>query len=74
MKEDLERMITDGKILLGDLVEPKRYEKTTINNKGDVVKEKYSVQGSKICLKMIRERIFKEHQKLGKFIFYLFTF
>ena len=74
MKEDLERMITDGNILLGDLVEPKRYEKTTINNKGDVVKETYTVQGRKICLKMIRERIFKEHQKLGKFIFYLFTF
>ena len=74
MKEDLERMIIDGKILLGDLVEPKRYEKTTINNKGDVVKETYTVQGRNICLKMIRERIFKEHQKLGKFIFYLFTF
>ena len=57
--------VRSGKYLLGDLIEPKKYKKFTLDNTGQINEVEYSVSGRKIPLNTIRKKLYDDHQKLG---------
>ncbi|XP_057300810.1 uncharacterized protein LOC130635494 [Hydractinia symbiolongicarpus] len=64
IKEEILKKIESGDILLGSLVEPKKYKKAVIKN-GVIFNEEFTVSGRCIPLSDIRRKIFEEHQSLG---------
>ena len=61
IKAEMASKIEKNEILLGELIEPKIYEK------GVLSKEQYTVHGRRIPLIDIRKHIFQEHRSLGKY-------
>ena len=59
--EKLLEKITDGTYNLGELIVPQKFEKTVIRN-NKILIEEISIQGRKIPLKEIRERMFTDHK------------
>ena len=56
--------VKNGKYLLGDLIQPKTYEKFQLDKNGNIITSSYTVSGRKIPLNMIRRNIYEEHNKL----------
>lgn len=70
LKAELMERIADGKILLGELIEPKVYTKMVLRN-GELTSESKKIHARKIPMDEIRKRMFMEHQNLGRnFIFH----
>ena len=57
--------IQNGKYILGELIEPKKFKKIIIGKDGKVQEMDYTVCGRKIPLNIIRQQIFEKHFKLG---------
>ena len=57
--------VKSGEYLLGELVEPKSYDKLVVQGDGTIVKKSFVVRARRIPLDLIREKIFKEHRMLG---------
>ena len=66
IKAEMASKIEKNEILLGELIEPKIYEKVIIKE-GVLSKEQYTVHGRRIPLIDIRKHIFQEHRSLGKY-------
>lgn len=65
IKNDLVKEVEKGVYLLGDLIEPKTYQKLVLDKGGNIVKESFTVHARKIPLRDIRKKIFETHKKHG---------
>ena len=57
--------IESGEYVLGETIVPQTYRKVVLAEDGTIKTEFFTVSGRTIPLSDIRERILKEHQKLG---------
>ena len=62
LNKTLKLEIEEGRIKIGELIVPQRYDKVVISN-GQVSTEKVEVEGPKIPLESIRKKMLKEQQK-----------
>ena len=67
VREELIRLVEEGAYLLGELIEPKTFRRFVIGQDGEITTEIFEVEGRKISLVDVRERIFQEHKRLGNF-------
>lgn len=61
----MESKIANEEYLLGELVEPKTFQKSTVSHDGSIIKTTYTVHARRIPHNMIREKIYQEHKSLG---------
>ena len=59
------KQVERGEYLLGELIEPKTYEKLVLDKDGTLKKEKFTLHARKIPMKDIRKRMFETHKKHG---------
>ena len=64
IRKDLQLGIKEGKYLLGELIEPKKYKKYSLVN-GKVEEIDFTVSGRKIPLNEIRRKLYLNHLKSG---------
>ena len=62
VKENLSKLIKDGKFHMGELIVPQTFEKTIMKN-GKIQKEIVEIKGRKIPLKDIRSDMIKQHER-----------
>lgn len=64
IKKEVLKKIESGEILLGSLIEPKKYKKIVMKN-GQISIEEFTVSGRCISMSEIRKKIFLEHEQMG---------
>ena len=62
VKENLSKLIKDGKFHMGELIVTQTFEKTIMKN-GKIQKEIVEIKGRKIPLKDIRSDMIKQHER-----------
>ena len=67
IRETLRKKIENGEYCLGEIIAPKSYQKLTLDSKGTLNKECFTVSGRKIPLVEIRKNLLDENEiGLGK--------
>lgn len=61
------KKIRSGEINIGQLIVPKKYEKLVLNVDSEIEKIEFFVEGRKIPLDDVRERLLLKHKKLTRF-------
>ena len=64
LKKQVQKLIDDGKLKLGEALEPKQFKRLVLR-KGEIVEEIFTISGRKYPLYEIRERTWKEHEAQG---------
>lgn len=59
------KQVERGEYLLGELIEPKTYEKLVLDKDGTLKKENFTLHARKIPINDIRKRMFETHKKHG---------
>ena len=64
LQKDMIDKVNSKEYLLGELVEPKSFEKFVLVD-GEIVKRTFTIHARRIPFKDIRKKIFEEHKKKG---------
>ena len=63
LKEEVKAKIRSGEINIGQLIVPKKYEKLILDDKNEIKKIEFFVEGRKMPLSEIRERTLQKHKR-----------
>ena len=63
--------VNNGEFLLGELVEPKSYERFILTSDNKVIKKSFTIHARRIPLKEIRIKLFEKHKTQGNVFIFL---
>lgn len=66
VKEKIKEKIRNGEINIGQLIVPKKYEKLILDDKNEIKKIEFFVEGRKMPLNEIREQTLQKHKRYSR--------